>query len=156
MVRSISAWKNATFTQYPRCGSSPTHIDHTSPCTHTAADNFQVMGYTIRTADGWRYTRWMPWTGGVKKGASVNWDGAVGEELYDNRNQSGLSYFASEVHNLATAPEHAAQRAAHLSTVLWAVPVSCLASTLSFDSWHRILYACSVHRTVGRSSPSSR
>ena len=70
------------------------------------------MGYTIRTADGWRYTRWMPWTGSVKKGASVNWDAAVGEELYDHRNQSGLSYFTSEVHNLATAPEHAAQRAA--------------------------------------------
>ena len=53
----------------------------------------------------------MPWTGSAEHGASVSWDAAVGEELYDSRDQSGLSYFASEVHNLATAPEHAAQRA---------------------------------------------
>ena len=69
------------------------------------------MGYSIYSAEGWRYTRWMPWTGSIEAGASVEWDQAVGEELYDHRNETGLSYFTSELSNVADHPKHAQKRA---------------------------------------------
>ena len=108
---ACAAFKNATFTQYPRCGSSPSAIDEDNACTHVDASDFAVMGYSIYSAEGWRYTRWMPWTGSIEAGASVEWDQAVGEELYDHRNETGLSYFTSELSNVADHPKHAQKRA---------------------------------------------
>ena len=68
------------------------------------------MGYSIRTAS-YRYTRWMPWRGNHSVGALVDWDAAVGEELYDHAADSGLSYMESEVDNLAGSSGHADVRA---------------------------------------------
>ena len=75
-------------------------LDETDACTKVADHKFAVMGYSIRT-EGWRYTRWMPWHGDHTDGARVAWDQPVGEELYDHRNDTGMTYFNSELHNLA-------------------------------------------------------
>ena len=104
-------FKNATFTQYPRCGATWRNIDEDDPCTQDDSATFAVMGYSIFSADGWRYTRWMHWTGGAESGAAVEWEQVTGEELYDHRNESGLSYFASELHNVANQSRYAGVRA---------------------------------------------
>ena len=95
-----SLWKNATFTQYPRCSSdsvmspsdpeeglAPWLYPSDSPCTAVASDEFRAMGYSIRT-DRWRYTLWLRWNGT----AVVGWDGdaVVGEELYDHAGDDGF------------------------------------------------------------------
>ena len=64
-------FKNATFTQYPRCGATWRNIDEDDPCTQDDSATFAVMGYSIFSADGWRYTRWMHWTGGAESGRSM-------------------------------------------------------------------------------------
>lgn len=83
---NLTAWKNETFSQYPRCGSPKNGfpVDITNPCTKTS--KFAAMGYSIRTDESssvgpWRYTLWFEWD--AKRGVPL-WDQVKSEELYDH------------------------------------------------------------------------
>eukprot|EP00756_Hemistasia_phaeocysticola_P024465 Hpha_TRINITY_DN1594_c0_g1::TRINITY_DN1594_c0_g1_i1::g.57146::m.57146/K01136/IDS; iduronate 2-sulfatase len=100
-----SAWKNATFTQYPRCksddkGAPPQTEPWISPtdnaCTGVEDSNFDAMGYSIRS-DRWRYTLWVKWDG-VK--LAPLWNEIVGEELYDHEGDDGMDTDGFENVNL--------------------------------------------------------
>ena len=58
--------KPFVWAQYPRC---PTHANVTSLlwltnlCIETPASKFGWMGYSLRSADGWRYNAWFAWNG---------------------------------------------------------------------------------------------
>ena len=57
-------WKNATFTQYPRCkgkgGEEPWLYPSDNACTAVASSSFDAMGYSIRS-NRFRYTIWLKW-----------------------------------------------------------------------------------------------
>jgi arylsulfatase A-like enzyme len=98
-------WKNATFTQYPRCkstdnGTPPNTASWNSPtdnpCTQVESDKFEAMGYSIRS-DRWRYTLWVKWDGSA---LAPIWDQVVGEELYDHQGDDGRDTDAFENVNL--------------------------------------------------------
>lgn len=89
-----SAFKNASFSQYPVC-SPPTKVREftagadcptcrmcrgcstnatvdtcgTHGCIGVGRTDFKMMGYSVRV-DNWRYTAWLPWVGGNLTG---NW-----------------------------------------------------------------------------------
>ena len=51
-------------------------------CIHTPVSQFDFMGYTMRTADGWRLTAWVPMNANTSR---VDWSRRVYDELYDLR-----------------------------------------------------------------------
>lgn len=59
---------NASFTQYPRCGSAPEHpggpptFSGAKRCANVVKAKFAYMGYSMRTTE-WRYTEWALWNG---------------------------------------------------------------------------------------------
>jgi arylsulfatase A-like enzyme len=52
-------------------------------CIYTAIQDFEYMGYSMRTHDGWRFTAWVPMRGG-----RASWTDKVQYELYDLRGGS--------------------------------------------------------------------
>jgi len=113
---AATAWKNATFTQYPRCNGTestgkagggsllPWEYPTNNPCTGVSSEGFEAMGLSIRTLQ-WRYTLWLRWD--AEKLAPI-WDGKnVGEELYDHDGDLGDDTDKFENINLATSQEHA-------------------------------------------------
>ena len=105
LLGSGASWKNATFTQYPRCrsdakGAPPQTEPWVAPsdnaCTAVEDSNFDAMGYSIRS-DRWRYTLWVKWDGA--KLAPI-WDAVVGEELYDHDGDDGMDTDGFENVNL--------------------------------------------------------
>jgi iduronate 2-sulfatase len=115
LLQSGTMWKNATFTQYPRCKSTkegtppndaPWKSPTNNPCTHVKDHAFDAMGYSIRS-DRWRYTLWVRWDGASK---APIWSQVVGEELYDHQGDDGRDTDAFENVNLVDE-EHAGVRA---------------------------------------------
>jgi iduronate 2-sulfatase len=122
-----SLWKNATFTQYPRCDSSsvftrtdpetglaPWNYPSDNACTSVEDNGFAAMGYSIRT-DRWRYTLWLQWDGA--KLDKVSWNAVHGEELYDHEGDDGFDTDKFDNVNLGcaspqTAPVCAVHKAA--------------------------------------------
>jgi len=51
-------------------------------CLKTPVPEFDFMGYTMRTADGWRFTAWVPMNANTSR---VDWGRKVWHELYDLR-----------------------------------------------------------------------
>ena len=104
-------WKNATFTQYPRCSSSagePWVAPTNDACTEQHASTFAAMGYSIRSSR-FRYTLWVKWNGDTLK---PDYSQVVGEELYDHLGDTGMSTDSdAENVNLATSTQYAAQKA---------------------------------------------
>eukprot|EP00928_Gymnodinium_smaydae_P062037 TRINITY_DN45983_c0_g1_i1.p1 TRINITY_DN45983_c0_g1~~TRINITY_DN45983_c0_g1_i1.p1 ORF type:complete len:647 (-),score=62.03 TRINITY_DN45983_c0_g1_i1:136-1839(-) len=111
------AWKNAAFTQFPRCNGTyslgktahgnllPWKYPTNNPCQDVSSEDFQAMGLSIRTLQ-WRYTLWLRWDGAT---LSPLWkESPVGEELYDHRGDMGDNTDNFENVNLATAPEYTA------------------------------------------------
>jgi iduronate 2-sulfatase len=99
-------WKNATFSQYPRCtatakggGLEPWEAPSDDACTGTSSAKFSAMGYSIRD-DQYRYTLWVKWNGA--KLAPV-WDQIVGEDLFDHAADTGFDTDEAENANLASA-----------------------------------------------------
>ena len=117
-----AAWKNATFTQYPRCAGvekeEPWDFPSDNGCTSVDSTKFDAMGYSIRT-DNYRYTLWVKWDGAKKKVAG--WTGAnvVGEELYDHHGDDGMDTDKFDTVNLncRVAP-YAAVCAAHKTALI--------------------------------------
>ena len=72
-------------------------------CFHTAVEDFDFMGYTMRTAEGYRYTAWAPMNASTKR---VEWGGEVHDELYDLRADKGddMDY---DGYDENVAPKHA-------------------------------------------------
>ena len=104
-LASGTAWKNATFTQYPRCKSDRKgHPANTEPwiaptdnaCTGVNDSQFDAMGYSIRS-DRWRYTLWFKWDGAK---VAPNYYEIVGEELYDHEGDDGMDTDGFENVNL--------------------------------------------------------
>lgn len=60
-------------------------------CIRTPVAHFDFMGYSMRTADGWRYTVWVPMDANTSR---VDWTRKVYHELYDLRGatKSGNSF----------------------------------------------------------------
>ena len=59
-LAAAPSWKNATFSQYPRCASETAGVEPwagatDNACTAVARGLFDAMGYTMRT-DRYRYT----------------------------------------------------------------------------------------------------
>jgi len=107
-----SNWKNATFTQYPRCkstktGQMPWEYPSDSACTNVQSSQFDAMGFTIRV-DRWRYTLWLKWDGANLKPIP---SAEVGEELYDHQGDAGEDTDAFENENLAAQSEYAGIKA---------------------------------------------
>ena len=128
LSRPSLAWKNATFTEYPRCcGPHGTHLpcseanpfDDSNQCTQTNSSMFFAMGRSIRSRD-WRYTRWMRWDGSLLEPV---WESVVAEELYDHRGDTEpYDVDGWENANLAAEPSLAAVKvglAALPSGVTW-------------------------------------
>ena len=103
---AVSAWKNATISQYPRCagstGAEPWEYPSDNACTAVAKTGFSVMGYTLRS-DRWRYTIWLKWDGAALAVAGWEGDSVVGEELYDHDGDDGLDTDAFDNENVAAA-----------------------------------------------------
>ena len=82
-------WKNATFSQYQRCGAAADGFtfEVTNPCEFVKPADFTYIGHSIRTDESsslgaWRYTLWLEWDGTALR---PKWNAAVGEELYHHR-----------------------------------------------------------------------
>lgn len=110
-----SLWKNATFTQYPRCtsktnGDEPWDYPSDNACTGVASDEFAAMGYSIRS-DRWRYTLWLAWDG--EQLDKESWDAVHGEELYDHLGDDGRDTDKFDNVNLGCGAEYAAICAEH-------------------------------------------
>lgn len=124
--RRPDLWKNAAFSQYPRCMNStmaktPPFLAAEDPCVGHTANQITHMGYSMRTAE-WRYAEWPKWvcygldgdpdrcsdlgkTMGSWSG-SANWDELGGVELYDHRGDTGDCFDCYENENLANRPEN--------------------------------------------------
>tara|TARA_Y100000389_G_scaffold159656_1_gene161553 strand:- start:499 stop:1176 length:678 start_codon:yes stop_codon:yes gene_type:complete len=90
-------WKEAVFSQYPRCGKSASELNLNNPCSRVDSDKFRAMGYTVRTAN-WRYTAWMRWNSG-----RVDWEGGapLAEELYSHEGIDPRAFAETERVNVA-------------------------------------------------------
>ena len=111
---SSSSWRNASFSQYPKCMNStmefkPPYMGNEDPCTATPSNQFTHMGYTMRT-NTWRYTEWPRWicTEVDVCNDPVDWGHVDGVELYTHAGDDGSSFDAFENENLAYTPEYAA------------------------------------------------
>jgi arylsulfatase A-like enzyme len=58
-------------------------------CGGTNVTDFDFMGYSVRTAEGWRYTLWAPMNATT---ARVDFDGPLFDELYDQRSDKGADF----------------------------------------------------------------
>ena len=92
-MHRAQAWKNATFTQYPRCNHTnasagglfpgkvgqgtldPAQYPTDNACTGVESDAFYAMGYSIRSLD-FRLTQWVRWDGATLQ---PKWDELLGE-----------------------------------------------------------------------------
>ncbi len=97
--------------QFPRCytwipkSHTPLPQYDRTDCQDTPANEFDFMGYSIRTAE-YRYTEWRRWD---KARVEADWSGdPVAVELYDHRNDSSAeSPFGTETRNVASDPARA-------------------------------------------------
>ena len=64
-----------------------------------------AMGMSLRTSDGWRYTRWVRW---VPDRLAPDWAHDYGEELYDLRRDSVDGDLDAQSDNVVSTPENAA------------------------------------------------
>ena len=76
-------------------------------CFHTAVEDFDFMGYTMWTAEGYRYTAWAPMNASTKR---VEWGGEVHDELYDLRADKGDEWTTTAT--TRTSPEARGRRGA--------------------------------------------
>ena len=114
---SQSVWKNATFSQYQRCGAPEEGFAFaiTNPCEEVEASEFTFIGHSIRTDESssigaWRYTLWIKWD---PIRLRPRWDEVVGEELYSHDGDSKADIDASfERVNVAGASEVSGKKAA--------------------------------------------
>eukprot|EP00998_Keelungia_sp_KM082_P009174 NODE_5341_length_706_cov_1.423143_g5318_i0.p1 GENE.NODE_5341_length_706_cov_1.423143_g5318_i0~~NODE_5341_length_706_cov_1.423143_g5318_i0.p1 ORF type:complete len:226 (+),score=66.12 NODE_5341_length_706_cov_1.423143_g5318_i0:65-679(+) len=106
-------WKNASFSQYPRCTNTsmrkePPYLPTRDPCIQVPSNEFTHMGYTVRTKL-WRYTEWPEWEcyePNVCKGA-VQWDKSGGRELYSHKGDTGDCFDCFENENVVDDPANA-------------------------------------------------
>ena len=63
-------------------------------CMNTPVQNFQFMGYSVRSYDGWRYTAWLPMNPITGR---VNWAGMVSNELFDLRGDISFDHKGQSV-----------------------------------------------------------
>ena len=101
--------RKVALAQFPRCiapgSEAPSRYWDANNCNSNTSDQYTAMGHTMRTADGWRYTRWVRWNG---SSLAPEWAGDdYGEELYDFRNETALGDFDMQSANLAADAGHA-------------------------------------------------
>jgi arylsulfatase A-like enzyme len=101
--------RKVALAQFPRCvapGSEPPsqYWDHNN-CNSNTTDEYTVMGHTMRTADGWRFTRWVKWNQTSREPEWSSQD--FGEELYDFRGETLLGDFDMQSDNLVADTAHA-------------------------------------------------
>ena len=74
-------------------------------CFHTPVSQFDFMGYSMRTADGWRFTAWVPMD---QNSSRVDWTRKTYHELYDLRGASAAgNSFDYDGMSVNVAGEHA-------------------------------------------------
>lgn len=97
--------RDASFSQYPRCGDAGAAVEQGS-CNNVKKGDFKYMGYSARST-AFRYTAWMKWDG---KRLGVNWTSTpYAEELYDHTADDGTDFDAFENENmLAPGADHSA------------------------------------------------
>ena len=94
--------------QFPRCvpaGVNASQDWQHNNCNRNTSDEFTAMGMSLRTSDGWRYTRWVRW---MPRQLSPDWTRDFGEELYDLRGDSADGDLDGQSDNVAAKPENAA------------------------------------------------
>jgi len=57
-------------------------------CINTPVEQFNFMGYSMRTVDGWRFTAWVPMDANTSR---VDWSQQVYHELYDLRDAAAAN-----------------------------------------------------------------
>ena len=74
-------------------------------CNKNTTAEYTAMGHSIRTSDGWRYTRWLRW---LPEQLAPDWESdGYGEELYDLRHDTPDGDFDAQSDNVATDPANA-------------------------------------------------
>ena len=113
-VGSASAPGNSSryaLAQFPRCvppGMNASTDWNRNNCNKNTTAEFTAMGMSMRTSDGWRYTRWVKWNA---TGLMPDWEHDFGEELYDLREESADGDFDAQSDNAASDPANAHQLA---------------------------------------------
>ena len=94
--------------QFPRCvpaGANASLDWRRNSCNRNTSNQFTAMGMSLRTSDGWRYTRWVRW---MARELAPDWTRDFGEELYDLRTDSADGDLDAQSDNVAAKPENAA------------------------------------------------
>jgi iduronate 2-sulfatase len=120
---SKRVWKNATFSQYQRCGAPEEGFTFaiTDPCEYVPTSEFRFIGHSIRTDESssigaWRYTVWVKWDPSKLR---PQWDEVVGEELYSHDGDAEPDIDASfERVNVASEPSAHGKKAALRAALL--------------------------------------
>eukprot|EP01063_Lacrimia_lanifica_P033873 TRINITY_DN614_c1_g1_i1.p1 TRINITY_DN614_c1_g1~~TRINITY_DN614_c1_g1_i1.p1 ORF type:complete len:730 (+),score=182.08 TRINITY_DN614_c1_g1_i1:64-2253(+) len=93
---NASGLKPYAVSQYPRCPVDPAVPWRQNQCTFIDRSQFEVMGYTIRSAE-WRYTEWVRWNGTtLLPNYTVP---PVARELYPHAGDDGRDFNAYENEN---------------------------------------------------------
>jgi hypothetical protein len=105
---SAAAPRKVALAQFPRCvntgSEKASRYWDRNNCNFNTSDQYTAMGLTMRTAEGWRFTRWLRWDGHLLR---PDWSAPdFGEELYDHRTEPALGSFDSQSDNLAQDPSH--------------------------------------------------
>ena len=88
--------REASFSQYPRCGDTGDSVEQGS-CNNVKKSDFKYMGYSARS-ESYRYTAWMQWDG---QRLGVDWASPpYAEELYNHTGDDGTDFDAFENENL--------------------------------------------------------
>lgn len=82
------ALKPYALSQYMRCPKDPSLPWKSNDCLFVDRSKINVMGYTIRTHE-WRYTEWAQWNGEKLR---IDWEKALGNELYSHTDDDGFSF----------------------------------------------------------------
>ena len=104
----LSSPRTVALAQFPRCiaagSENASRYWDANNCNSNTSDQYTAMGMTMRTADGWRFTRWLHWDGTALR---PDWERQpFGEELYDHRSEPALGSFDSQSANLAADPKY--------------------------------------------------
>ena len=99
--------KSVAYHQYPACGMAVSAGFNVTrdECNSTPKNQFNYMGYTVRTPD-WRYTLWLVWDNVT---LTPDWDGVRAEELYNHTNDNSSSFDLWENVNLVKEHPEAAK-----------------------------------------------
>ena len=73
VAAAASPWRRFVVSQFPRCPDDEVKPWDKNSCKQTSRADIAWMGYALRHADGWRYTRWLRWDAAARAPAACAW-----------------------------------------------------------------------------------